>query len=116
MPYWRLSFSGEERRLFESLLLSLLLESDNLLVTHGRQHGDGDGLAGVEGGADLATEVVGHVGELDVLAAVALLVHEGSEVLVGDVDEGVVLAGHVGHVGSVRRGDDILWEKERRKR
>ncbi len=77
-------------------------------MAHGGEDGDILGLATVEGGLDLTSEVIRVVGELDVVTAGARIVHEGAEALRGDVNELVLLAGNSGDVGSVGRGDDIF--------
>jgi hypothetical protein len=90
------------------LLVSVLLHGDDLIVAHGGENTHNKGLASLEGGFDLTTKVIRVVGELDILTAVALIVHEGAELIGGDVDEGVILADHEGDVGSVGGGNDIF--------
>jgi hypothetical protein len=86
----------------------ILLDSNNLIVTHGGEDRHGMGLAGVESSLNLTGEVLRVVRELDILTAVALIVHEGAEAVTRDIDKGVLLTGHERNVGSVGGGNDIL--------
>lgn len=94
--------------LFVGLGLLLLLESNNLIVAHGAEQGDGVRLARLEGSLNFAGKVVGIGGQAHILAAVTLVVHESDEAIVGNIDQGVLLSHHVGDVAGVGGGNDIF--------
>jgi len=104
---FHLPFAHRENDLFGGRL-SLLLNGDNLVVAHSIEHRHGIGLSSLKSLSDFAAEVIGEVGQLHILTAVAFLVHEGHEAILRDVHKGVLLSHNVGDVGSVGGRNDIL--------
>lgn len=95
-----------------SLGLLLLLDGNDLIVAHSGENSHREGLVGglaiLEGLSDLASEVVRILRELNILAGVAILVHQGHESIASDIQQRVLLADDERHLGVVGGGDDIL--------
>lgn len=91
---------------FHNLLDVGLLETDSLFLTHGGDDGDGNVLAGLESLGDTSSPVV--LRELDIVLGGSVLVHEGEETILGDVEERVFSSGNVGDVHVVGGGGDIF--------
>jgi hypothetical protein len=88
--------------------LGILLQGDDLIVTHGTHHTNTVGLARLESCLDFTGKGIRVIRELHVLAHVAFLIHEGGVAIGRDIHQGILLAHDVGDVGSVSGGDDIF--------
>ena len=88
--------------------ICVFLHGNDLIVSQSRKDRDGQGLSGLKSGFNFTTEVIGVIGELDIFTAVTLVVHEGAEIISGDIDERVLFTHDEGDVGSVGRRNDIL--------
>lgn len=97
--------SGRGGTIFFLLALGSVLERETVLLAHGRDNGDHEVLAVVEGGLDLVSDLT--VGDTDVVLGVTVVGHEVKETVV-NVDELVLLTLDVGDVHVVGRGRNVL--------
>ena len=88
--------------------LGIFFHGNNLIVSHGGENGDRETLSVRESSLDLTGKVIRVIRKSNIFTDRPVLVHERAESVGTNVDKGELLAGHVGNVGSVGRGDDIF--------
>lgn len=95
----------EDGAIYFLLALRSVLEGEAVFLAHGRDDGDHEILAIVEGGLDLVAELT--VGDTDVVLGVTVVGHQVQETVV-NVDQLVLLTSDVGDVHVVRRGRNVF--------
>jgi len=90
------------------LLLSVFLDGNDLIMSHGAQDSGSARLTTLKESFDFACKIIRIIWQLDILTAIAFIIHESDETIFRNVHQRQLLAHNIRNMGSMGGRNDIF--------